>query len=408
MPPSAHVQPQADVPRATAGCLDLVADCGAKADGHDDTAAFNGCIAKASHAGGGNGYGYGCGCVTIPAGQFGVTGVVLDVSNVALFFDPEATVKPPTGQTTPIEGLIVIGSQVTSTPAHNVSVLGVGGQFTVDATLQGVINQKIGAIRLSGNVRNFVVGNVRTKMAYGTLNTTSKSTDLNTNALAMGNMVDNGMSYHPTDGHVFNITNTGSWGGYGLVQVQSAENILFEHLDSTGGVTLRMETGVQLPGSYVGNITGRDLTCRNGSSAFEACPHGQKNGDFFVSYIKSYSCFTAVNLVAGYIQSKNGQNVTTPGYFGNNSQVHGVVATFGTHAQCDALCTANTLFGSSCAACIYGENGAHPDSLGYKVDLQGFKAVGFPWSHDYTECAAFDRHKNPCSYWPSQGTSDQQ
>lgn len=162
---------------------------------------------------------------------------------------------------------------------------------------QGVINQKIGAIRLSGNVRNFVVGNVRTKMAYvvpppfvnsdvgvnffsfffflicclavpswysldwcwcksdacdwsrmsrslfngcsfifernahthfklccvftngydtryGTLNTTSKSTDLNTNALAMGNMVDNGVSYHPTDGHVFNITNTGSWGGY--------------------------------------------------------------------------------------------------------------------------------------------------------------------------------------------------
>jgi hypothetical protein len=108
----------------------------------------------------------------------------------------------------------VIGSQVTSTPAHNVSVLGVGGQFAVDATLQGdqdlmcpaltwlfppclsvsshlislshhsheypsavyvlgmicvpqgVINQKIGAIRLSGNVRNFVVGNVRTKMAY--------------------------------------------------------------------------------------------------------------------------------------------------------------------------------------------------------------------------------------------------
>jgi hypothetical protein len=109
-----------------------------------------------------------------------------------------------------------------------------------------------------------------------------------------------------------------------------------------------------------------------------------------------------------YIQSKNGQNVTTPGYFGNNSQVHGVVATFGTHAQCDALCTANKLFGSSCAACIYGENGAHPDSLGYKVDLQGFKAVGFPWTHDYTECAAFDRHKNPCSYWPSQGTSDQQ
>lgn len=123
---------------------------------------------------------------------------------------------------------------------------------------QGVTNNKIGALRLNGNVRDFVIGNVRTKMAYGQ-NTTSKSKDLNTNALGMGNLLANGTSYHPTNGHVFNITNTGSWGGYGLVQVQSAENILFEHLDSTGGVTLRMETGVQLPGSYVGNITGASI-----------------------------------------------------------------------------------------------------------------------------------------------------
>ena len=203
-------------------------------------------------------------------------------------------------------------------------------------------------------------------MKYGP-ETGAHSQDLNTNAIALGNVLVDGVSYHPTGGYVYNITNSGSWGGYGLVQVQSAEDILFEHLDSTGGVTLRMETGVQLPGSFVGNITGRHLICRDGSSGFLASPHSQHNGNFFVYDVQSFGCFMGIHLVAGYVQEQKGNrtlNATIPGFFGNGSRVHGVVAHFqNSGAQCDNHCQLNRLNGSSCAVCAYGENKAHPGPM---------------------------------------------
>lgn len=108
-----------------------------------------------------------------------------------------------------------------------------------------------------------------------------------------------------------------------------------------------------------------------------------------------------IDITPGYIQ-----NTTTPGYYGNNSLVHGVVATYGAHgAQCDSLCKANKHFGSSCAACYYGENSANPDSLNYKVDVQNVVGVGFPWKYNYSECAAFNRHDEVCTYWPPSNPS---
>lgn len=377
-------------------CIDVKLDCGAHGNGvGDDTVAFEQCIAKAHTKGG---------CVMVTAGTYPITCFAINISDVHMFFDPGATLNPPKGYVKGCAsaGLVQIGSSKDASPAHNVTVLGVGGgQFTIDCTLQATIRERVAAIRVNGNVRDVVIGNVRTKMAYPLFpppSTHEKA--LNTNALAFGNTLVDGTSYHTVGGHVFNITNTGSWEGYALVQVQSLENTLFEHLDSTGGVTLRLETGVQLPGSYVGNITGKDITCRSGANAFEASPHAQQNGNFFVSDVKSFSCFTAINLVAGYIQN----NATVPGFFGNGSLVHGVVATFGNDSQCDDACRLNKLNGSSCAACIQGENKAHPDSqLGYTVDVQGVSAVGFPpaWKHDYSTCAVFNRHKEDCSYWPA-------
>lgn len=73
-------------------------------------------------------------------------------------------------------------------------------------------------------------------------------------------------------------------------------NAFFRSIEQ-GGVTLRMETGVQLPGSYVGNITGRNIICRDGSSGFLANPHSQQNGDFYVYDVQAYSCFMGIHLV---------------------------------------------------------------------------------------------------------------
>ena len=297
-------------------CIDVRKDCGARGDGTgDDTSAFVQCIA-AAHASP-------LGCLNVPAGTFPVTGISMNASNVRMMVDAAAVLRPPSTWQSGIDGLIVFGSSSNAALVHNVSVVGVGGQFTIDCTLQRQLTgSHIGAIRLDGNVKKFEIGNVRTKMAHGAI---TDEKGLNTNALAMGNVLEDGISYHPTDGHVYNVTNTGSWDGYGLVQVQSAENVVFEHLDSTGGVTLRLETGVQKPGSFVGNITGRHLVCRSGHSGFLSSPHAQKNGNFSVFDVTSYSCFFGINIVPGYVQ----HNATEPGYFGNGSMVHNVVAYYG-------------------------------------------------------------------------------
>jgi hypothetical protein len=389
-----------------AGCLDLVADCDASGTGHgDDTHAFEHCVATANTAG--------SGCINVPAGTYPTTGFGIGVPNVHFFFDAGATMTTPTG----FEGsamLISIGSGKGIDPesgpgqAHNVSILGVGGQFTMDCTRQGVTGQRVAPIRLDGNVQDFVIGNIRTKMAYFAANESVAALGLNTNALAMGQVYE----HRPTNGHVFNITNTGSWGGYALVQIQSAESILFEHLDSTGGVTLRMETGVQLPGSFVGNITGRHIIGRDCSSGFMANPHAQQNGDFFIYDVQTFNCFNGIDLVPGYIQAEKGGrklNDTVPGAYGNNSLVHGVVATYGkSGAQCDDQCMLNKLFGSSCSACAKSENKAHTNGfLGYDVDVHGVTGVGFPFKHDYTSCMAFDRHTEDCAWWPSPDDEQQ-
>jgi|EP01043_Picozoa_sp_COSAG02_P057029 hypothetical protein len=238
---------------AAAQCLDIKSDCGARGDGHgDDTAAFQKCVATAHCCGG---------CVRVSVGTYPLTSVAINVSDIALLIDAGTELRTPTGyESGPAgSGIFAIGAD-DATPAHNVSVVGVGGQFVIDCTRQAVIGtNRVAALRLKGNVKNFAIGNIRTKMAFGPI-TASSSQDLNTNAIAMGNVLVDDTSYHPTNGHVYNITNSGSWGrfiacyakftapafhrmcasscattigGYGLVQVQSAENVLFEHLEST-------------------------------------------------------------------------------------------------------------------------------------------------------------------------------
>ena len=54
---------------------------------------------------------------------------------------------------------------------------------------------------------------------------------------------------------------------YGTTQIQSLEDTRFENLDGTGGVTLRLETGVGLPGAYVNGIVAHNIVCRDGHAA---------------------------------------------------------------------------------------------------------------------------------------------
>ena len=80
---------------------------------------------------------------------------------------------------------------------------------------------------------------------------------------------------------------------YGTTQVQSAEDVRFENLDGTGGVTLRLETGIVNPGAIVTNIEARNIVCRDGHAAVMMEPHTQKNGLVTVHNATSFGCSTA-------------------------------------------------------------------------------------------------------------------
>lgn len=191
--------------RAAPVCLGIQSDCGARGDGSgDDTAAFQKCVATAAS---------GRGCIRVHVGTYSLTSVAINVSDLAIFIDAGTVLRTPTGyESGPAGGGIFAIGADDATAAHNVSVVGVGGQFVIDCTRQAAIGtNRVAALRLKGNVKNFVIGNIRTKMAYGP-NTASHSQDLNTNAIAMGNVLVDDISYHPTNGHVYNITNSGSWG----------------------------------------------------------------------------------------------------------------------------------------------------------------------------------------------------
>jgi len=373
------------------GCIDVREDCGARgSDAYgDDTAAFQKCQSLAVGQGGG--------CVTVPPGAYPLTGVIVNSSHVHWRVSAGATLTTPMGwNAKQAVSLFVLGAPESATAVRNVSVVGEGGRFVCDCRAQAKTGQKVRGIEFTANLANFTAGNVRILMAYGDPNGPDK-TVLNTNAMAMNNWISpDKATYHPNGGHVFNITASGMWDGYGLVQVQSAANILFEHLDGTGGVTLRLETGVQTPGSFVSNITARDIVCRDGDSAFLSSPHAQANGRFTVTDVKSYSCFFAVHFVAGYAQYGN-----PPGVYSNDSSVAGVVASFGKNATCDELCRENKFFGDSCGACSYGLNGNFPTQINYKVSLTDVQGVGFPFNHDYSKCTIFNRHHESCPYWPT-------
>lgn len=65
-------------------------------------------------------------------------------------------------------------------------------------------------------------------------------------------------------------------------------------------MTLRLETGDDGRG-YAGNISGSNITCVNGSSAFMAQPHCQANGEFHVTDLVSIACNNAMHLSGGFV-----------------------------------------------------------------------------------------------------------
>jgi hypothetical protein len=199
-----------------------------------------------------------------------------------------------------------------------------------------------------------------------------------------GNAMSGNTPLNPNGGRIINVTSVGSIWGYGLVQLQSGENLHFENLDGTGGVALRLETGYGAPGAYVGNITARNITCRDGHAAFMSEPHTQVNGAFAVQDLWSYGCFMTAETNGGYTQDGK-----PPGYFAA-STIHGATAYYGTSAQ-----KFKDETGPACASCM-NEN----SKLNYNVTVTGLVSVGFPAPSNRSTCVYTTRFPLPvhCPY----------
>jgi len=150
----------------------------------------------------------------------------------------------------------------------------------------------------------------------------------------------------PTRGLIENITATNANYGYGSIQVQAGQNLLFRNIETTGGVGLRLETGInkmQILENLVpplDEIYGVDLAATNGQAAITLSPHTLKHRKIVLRNITATSCEYGIGLERGFVsnnttgrpQQNNPILALTPGRF-SNATVTNITATFGQNAQ---------------------------------------------------------------------------
>ncbi len=299
--------------RARERVMDLKADFGASGRGaEDDSARLQQAIDSIARSGGG--------VVRIPAGEYAFAQVSLK-SNVHLEIDPTAVIRPYLEGAKKSVAIFAMGRD--GTLVENTSIEGVGGRFTVNLSPHAP-----GIVVVSfGHVRNFKVANVTIHDCL----TKFASFQFGPSGGTVAQPV------RPRSGTIENASVTGADYGYGLVQVQSAESVLFQNLDGQGGVTLRLETGEKkMNDSQIGGvdrIVGKNISCTEGNAAVMISPHSMQNGVVEIDGVKSTGCGFGVRIDGGFISKKYTAGGLKKGAFARGSTVKNVDATFGMKAQ---------------------------------------------------------------------------
>jgi len=291
--------------------------------------------------------------IRINRGTYRLNGIQMK-SNVHIRVNRNAIIK------------IVLGSRnsnifetVGNTRVVNFSVVGVNGRFRFDFRELDVSN-RVRAFSFT-DIENFRIANLRildnntifSSLAFFARGSSIPSVDDVIEGLENGSITSRPrLRENPADpirspskGIIENIRQTGSNYGYGAIQVQSADNMLFRNISSTGGVSLRLETGVnflQILGSLaptLDEIYGTGITAINGQAALLLSPHTLEHGKVVVENITANSCEFGVAIERGFVsQSPNrpGQNSPvlglTAGNFANTT-IRNITATFGQMAQ---------------------------------------------------------------------------
>jgi hypothetical protein len=135
--------------------------------------------------------------------------------------------------------------------------------------------------------------------------------------------------YDPHDGEVVNWYNIRSPKGFGPNQINSAHNVRFSHVFSSGGTAMRSETDASQGksfGSEVRGVTADDIVGRDCNRAVSFAPHAQHNADVHVSRVRAIGC------AQGVIESYDETNSSVPGSF-VNSTISDVTVISGERAQ---------------------------------------------------------------------------
>ncbi|SDR70637.1 Por secretion system C-terminal sorting domain-containing protein [Polaribacter sp. KT25b] len=280
----------------------------------------------------------GGGILTIPAGNYSFGNINLK-SNVHLDIHKNVFIRSfyeiPFDEKLKNYAIFKLGDS--TNPIQNVTISSSsGGNFTVDLTHNN--NPNVAVVNC-GKVSNFIIAN------FNILDTYTKFS-----AVIFGGDEYNGEYIFPKNGIVKNIDIKNAHYGYGTVQTQSAENILFKNLSGTGGATLRLETGFtglnNLQGSNlptgvkriggIDKIVARNIYNTNGNSALMISPHALHNGTVDAEEIHSVSSGFAVRIEAGFVSDKYDQDISLSDGTFEHVKVKSVTATYGENAEIKA------------------------------------------------------------------------
>lgn len=316
---------------STPNTKNLVTDYGVdNYDNQDDSKLLQKAINELSKKGGGE--------IIIPEGVYYFTNIQLK-SNIKILVDQNASIRPYLNDIAKNGMKAMFSMGLKSALVENVviSSLQKDKRFTVELPAIRVKTGKspekpfnnVYGIRVFHlmNAKNFKISNV---------NVFDNKTKFS--VIGMGPIVKGKYKgTQPTFGEVSNMSSFNTAYGYGAIQVQGADHVSFENIESQGGATLRLETGFSVMNDLqigsVSDIKAKNIRCIDGSAALTLSPHSmQANENIDAKDIKADSCNFAVRIAAGYISKKQKNKTLKPGVF-KNVTVKGVNATFGMRSQ---------------------------------------------------------------------------
>ncbi|OEK09865.1 hypothetical protein A8C32_10165 [Flavivirga aquatica] len=218
-------------------------------------------------------------------------------SKIQLEIEKGTVIKPINNS---VRRIFSIGTSGNGARIKDVSIVGIGGKFTVDLSSTANLNKNMAVVKM-GRVTNFKISNFnikdrRSSLASILLNYIPSNSD---------------NTPYPRDGIIDKINQTGAHTGYGLIQGYSANRVLFKNLKCTGGVTLRLETddksmknAVKNGGKSFGmfNIYADKITGIAGICPIMLSPHFTKNGKVNARNITANGCAFAVRVEHGFIE----------------------------------------------------------------------------------------------------------